>query len=509
MADNNTPVGDDASKTSSALQPDDGSVVPRLSLRETGFSALKVTSQGKILEEANSQFRFPNILKVVSEMKYSPPVQIGLQAINTLMNRSEVMVVPLSDETPEEKARRDFLFSVLHDMESTWQSTMQSVATYKEYGFQISEMVFRRRLKRNGSAFDDGLVGLKGLKNRPQNSIKKWNFSEDGRELLGVSQSLENMPDGGARFQSLKDSEGYINIPRDKFALFRCDPVDDSPEGVSCLKSAYLAWKQLVLLSDSLMVGVQKDIAGIPYVKLNPKYMDPNAKAEDQAVYAAVKTLVDNIVKGEQSGIVFPSMIDENGNDLFSFELLEQKAGKAYDIPAIIAMLQANILAVLAASSVGMGSGDAGSLSLQDSSTNMLALTVSYRLSEIANTLNKEVVPTLWKLNGWDTSRMPKIAFKDVSSVSIEEYTKGAQRLASTSQVENTRAVFNKHCEVMGWPLQPEDKPIDKELLPAIMTGQVSGASEGMATGTSGSGTAKNAVNNGQNTSDNNNDNKG
>lgn len=504
MADKNTPDGDN-----SALQPDEGQTIPRVSLKETGFSALKVTSQGRILEEANSQFRFPNVLKVVSEMKYSPPVQIGLQAINTLMNRADVFVAPLVDETLEEKARREFLFSVLHDMDNTWQSTLQSISTYKEYGFQISEMVFRRRLKRNGSNYDDGLVGLKGLKNRPQNSIKQWNFSEDGRELLSVSQSLENMPDGGARFQSLKDEEGYIKIPREKFALFRCDPVDDNPEGTSCLKSAYLAYKQLTLISDQMMVGVSKDIAGIPYVKLDPKYMDPKASPEDQAVYATVKSIVDKMIKGEQGGIVFPSLVDENGNDKFSFELLEQKSGKAYDLPAIISMLQANILAVLAASSVGMGSNEAGSLSLQDSATNMLALTVSYRLSEIANTLNKEVVPMIWKLNGWDTSRMPKIAFKDVSSVSIEEYTKGVQRLASTSQLENRRAVFNKHCEVMGWPLQNDDEEIDKELLPAIMTGQVSGASEGMATGTSGSGTAKNAVNNGQNTSDNNHDNKG
>lgn len=504
MADTQTPSGDNSS-----LKPDEGEVIPRLSLKETGFSAIKATTTGKILEEANSQFRFPNILKVVSEMKYSPPVQIGLQAINTLMNRSDVTIIPLVDETAEEKQRRDFLFSVLHDMENTWQSTLQSISTYKEYGFQISEMVFRRRLKRNGSAYDDGLIGLKGLKNRPQNSIKKWNFSEDGRQLLGVSQSLENMPDGGARFQSLQDEDGYIKIPREKFALFRCDPVDDNPEGQSCLRACYLAYKQLSLLSDNLMVGVAKDIAGIPYVKLDPRYMAPDAKAEDKAVYEAVKAIVDNVIAGKQAGIVFPSLIDENGNDKFSFSLLEQKSGKAYDIPAIIAMLQANILAVLAASSVGMGSSDAGSLSLQDSATNMLALTVSYRLSEISNTLNKEVVPMIWKLNGWSTERMPKIAFKDISSVSIEEYTKGAQRLASTSQVENTRAVFNKHCEVMGWPLQPDDKPIDKELLPAIMTGQVSGASEGMATGTSGSGTAKNAVNNGENTSDNNADNKG
>lgn len=502
MADTQTPSGDN-----SPLKPDDGEVIPRLSLKETGFSAIKATTTGKILEEANSQFRFPNILKVVSEMKYSPPVQIGLQAINTLMNRSDVTIIPLVDETAEEKQRRDFLFSVLHDMENTWQSTLQSISTYKEYGFQISEMVFRRRLKRNGSAYDDGLIGLKGLKNRPQNSIKKWNFSEDGRQLLGVSQSLENMPDGGARFQSLQDEDGYIKIPREKFALFRCDPVDDNPEGQSCLKACYLAYKQLSLLSDNLMVGVAKDIAGIPYVKLDPRYMAPDAKAEDKAVYEAVKAIVDNVIAGKQAGIVFPSLIDENGNDKFSFSLLEQKSGKAYDIPAIIAMLQANILAVLAASSVGMGSSDAGSLSLQDSATNMLALTVSYRLSEISNTLNKEVVPMIWKLNGWSTERMPKIAFKDISSVSLEEFSKFFQRIAAVGGIEYTRDVLNKVREVGGFELLPDNQAVDPEKLSTGMTGKETGSGEGMAVGTNGDGTSKAPTK--QDNSTANNENKG
>lgn len=489
MADNNTPVGEDTTQVSAALQPDDGTTIPRISMKETGFSALKVTSMGRIVEEANQQFRFPSLLKVVAEMKYSPPVQIGLQAINTLMNRAEVMVIPLVDETPQEKERREFLYSVLHDMDASWQSTMQSISTYKEYGFQVSEMVFRRRLKRNGSLYDDGLVGVKGLKNRPQNSIKYWNFSEDGRELLSVSQSLENIPTN-FRFSQLFNEQGCITIPREKFILFRCDPVDDNPEGTSCLKSAYLAWKQLTLISDNMMIGISKDIAGIPYVKLDPRYMDPNAKPEDVAVFTAVKAIVDNVANGQQSGIVFPSLIDENGNDKFSFSLLEQKSGKAYDIPAIIAMLQANILAVLAASSVGMGSSDSGSLSLQDSATNMLALSVAYRLSEISNTLNKEFIPRLWQLNGWNTDRMPKIGFKDISSVSLEEFSKYFQRIAAVGGIEYTRDVLNKVREVGGFELLPDDMPVDPEKLSTGMTGKETGSGEGLAVGTNGDGTS-------------------
>lgn len=485
MPSENTPEG-----VSAALQPDSDSTIPRISLKEQGFSALK-TRNGKMLEESVAAFRYPAMLKVVAEMKYSPPVSIGLGAINTLMNRADVMVEPILGETSVDKARRDYLLSVLHDMDSSWQATMQSISTYKEYGHQVSEIVLRRRLFKNGSRFNDGLVGLKGLKNRPQNSIAKWNFSEDGRTLESISQSIANV-ENSHRFQNLTDENGFIIIPREKFILFRSDPDGDNPEGVSILRSAYLAYKQLSLLTDNLMVGVAKDIAGIPYAQLPPKFMDPNASVEDAAVYTATKTLIDNVANGQQKGIIFPKMIDpDTKGDLFSFSLLEQKGGKAYDLPVIIKMLQANILSVLSCDSIVMGAEKGGSLSLQDSGTNLLALQVAYRLSEIANTLNQELVPLLWRMNGWSTERLPKIKFKDVSSVSLEEFSKYIQRVMSVGGLEMDRGVMNKIREVGGFEVLPEDAPIDKENLSTALAGKSSNASEGMAVGVNGDGTSK------------------
>lgn len=483
MANDKAPSGTDA------IEADEGVSLPRIKLGEVGISALK-TSSGKIREEANMAFRYPNMLKVVSEMKYSPPVSIALSAINTLMNRTEVTVDAVVGETPEDKKRREFLLSVLHDMDSSWQATMQSISTYKEYGHQVSEMVFRRRLKRKGSKHNDGLIGLAGLKNRPQNSIVAWNFSEDGRKLISVSQTLANI-ENPQRFQNITNAEGHIEIPREKFILFRADPVDDNPEGVSILRSAYLAYKQLTLLTDNMMIGVSKDIAGIPYAQVPPQYLNPEASPEEQAVAKAYQALIDGISDGTTKGIMLPKLFDPNTKaEMFSFELLEQKSGKAYDLPQIIKMLQANILSVLSCDSIVMGS-DGGSLSLQDGDTNLLALQVAYRLSEIANTLNQELVPMLWKLNGWDTSRMPKIRFKDVSSVSLEEFSKYIQRVMSVGGLEMDRGVMNKIREVGGFEIKPEDEPIDEDNLSTTLAGKSSSAGAGMEVGVTGDGTSK------------------
>lgn len=484
MADTETPSGDKALKAGNEV------AIPRIRMGDIGFSAIKVRN-GHVYEEANRVFAYPAMLKVVSEMKYSPPVSIALSAINILMNRADVYVEPVVGETDLDRKRREFLYSVLNDMDSSFQTAMQGISTYKEYGHAVVEIVMRRRLLKNGSNYNDGLIGLAGLKNRPQNSLVRWNFSEDGRKLESVSQSIVNL-ENSARYANLTDKDGLIVIPREKFLLFRADATTDNPEGNSILKPAYLAYKQLSLISDHMMIGVSKDVAGIPFAELPPQYMSPDASAEDQAVYEAVKKIVDNMANGTQTAVIMPKLIDpETKESIFGFQMIEPKTGKAFDLPAIIKMLQNNILSVLSCDSITMGADKGGSLSLQDSGTNMLALQVAYRLSEISNTMNQELVPLLWKMNGWSTEKLPKIKFKDVSQVSLEEFSKYLQRVMSVGGLEMDRGVMNKIREVGGFELLPEDMPIDEDKLSTTLAQKSSASGEGMKVGVTGDGTSK------------------
>jgi hypothetical protein len=56
--------------------------------------------------------------------------------------------------------------------------------------------VLRRRLKKNGSKFNDGLVGIKKLAPRSQETIRGWVFSDDGADLIKVEQSLQQLENG-------------------------------------------------------------------------------------------------------------------------------------------------------------------------------------------------------------------------------------------------------------------------------------------------------------------------
>lgn len=469
------------------LAADSGSVIPRLNLAETGFVGLRTTN-GTIIEEANRVFRYPQFLKTVNEMRTDPTVAASLNIYRMMITRVKWTVEPPMNATDTDKKRAAFAQSCMDDMEGTWSQFISEVVTYLDYGFSVQEKVFRRRLTRNGSKYNDGLVGLRKIAPRSQDTIRHWNFSEDGRELVSVGQSLRNM-ENGARYQGLIDAkDGLLTIPRNKFMLFSADSVKGNPEGKSILKSIYLPYKQLSLIKDQLMLGIAKDLAAIPIVSLPPKMMDVNASDEDKATYQAYQNLVANVANGTQRGIVMPLMYDADSKlPMFDFKLLEAKGNSKFDLPSIIKQLQNDIFVALSTDVITIGPEQQGTFSIKDTKTNLCAMAIEHRLNEIRDVLNGDLLSQLYALNGWSQENMPTFEFGDIADVDSEAFSKAVQRMASVGLMTVDRPTLNKISEVLGIPTKPVDEPVDKEEL----TGAASKAGAGMEPGGTGEGTAK------------------
>ena len=256
----------------SNLKPDSDAVIPRIKLSEYGTTGLRVSNK-QIYEEANRLFQYPQFIKVVNEMKNDATVASCLLAGKTLIGRVDWSVQPPVGATDTQKQRAKFIESCMNDMDHTWGSFITEVTSYLEYGFDVHEKVFRRRLRSNGSRYNDGLVGWKKLAQRNQNTITGWKFSEDGRELLSVEQSVANL-NSSVKLALSKGVGSTIEIPKSKFLLFTCDSTNEEPEGRSILKGAYTSYKKLQLLQDQMMIGVARDLGGVPVFGIPPRYLD-------------------------------------------------------------------------------------------------------------------------------------------------------------------------------------------------------------------------------------------
>ncbi len=471
----------------------DTTSLPRMKMGETGYVGLTV-SNGVILEEAKRELRFPESVKTFKQMSLDTVISSAIGFYEMMIARVVWRVEPPEEATETERQRAAFVQQCMDDMEHSWFDFMKEVVSMFTYGFCINEKVYRRRLRANGSRYNDGLVGLRKLPIRSQDTIEKWLFSQDGRELVGVEQDVKYTTDL-YRYSGLTDTS--VEIPRKKFMLFRTNVKKDNPEGSSPLKNCYISWKWRTTLQEHELIGVSREMRGIPVVSIPPRYLSPEASVEEKAIAEYYQRMVRNLHNNEQTGVIMPMAYDpESRQPLFKFELLSVTGTKGYDVDAIIRRYNNEILTSFFTDLLTMGQEKVGSFSLAGAKTSILAMAIEHRLKEIQSVLNTDLIPQLFALNGWTDERLPKFTYDDLDEESLEDFSKAIQRIAAVNLLEFDRPAANLIRKKLGMKLKPEDEEINDDELPNNRTRAGDGmATPGEGTGQSVSGRDDNASN--------------
>lgn len=257
--------------------------IPRMKMGEIGFNGLRV-SAGQILEQAREELRWPQSIKTFKEMSQDSTISSAIKIIEYMISRVSWDVEPCDEADPMQEAKAEFIEQCMHDMTHSWSQFIKEVVSMFTYGFAVQEIVPRKRYKANGSRYNDGLVGLKRLPTRSQDSILRWIFTDDGRDLLGLEQSLSVLNNAGRYSSAVYNLSSPIVIPRNRFLLFRTDVKKDNPEGTSPLVNVYTSWRFRKELEEIEAVGYSRNMGGVPHLELHPKYMSPEASDEDKAV---------------------------------------------------------------------------------------------------------------------------------------------------------------------------------------------------------------------------------
>lgn len=454
--------------------------LPRLRLGEMGFTGLK-QRDGYIQEECRRELRFPLANKTFRTMSQDATIAAALSLFKMMISRVEwnIDLGPEPDAAMRERGK--FLEECMGDMEHTWRSFIQEVTSALTYGYSVHEKVFRRRTWDAGSKYNDNKFGIRKLPIRSQDTIQRWIFSPDGRDLVGVQQNLCEVTGSSDRYLNLMNSTGTVDIPRKKFLLFRVDASRDNPEGNSPLRGCYHAWKYRVMMEEAEGVGVSRDMNGMPTLYLPPRYMSEDATQSEKRIYEYYKNVIRNIQMNEQSGLILPQAFDPDSRQpLFKFELTSTQGTKMYDTDAIIKRWDNKILMVLFADMLKMGQDQVGSYSLAGAKTNIMAMAIEARLQEIQDVLNFDLIPHLFAYNGVSPDvKLPTLKYGDLDEVDLDEFSKAIQRMGSVGALELDRPMANKIRQALKVPVKPDDAPVDKE---EIMGGD-SQAGDGMAAG--------------------------
>jgi hypothetical protein len=389
---------------------------------ELGSTGLK-RAAGYVDEEFLPQLRGRKAVQVFKEMSENDPL-VGslLFTIDRLLRNVEWKVVP-AGKTKEDADAATFVEECMEDMSHTWSDFISEVLTCTVFGWSWHEIVYKRRGgqwtrdSKTRSKHSDGLVGWRKMPIRAQETLLRWVFDETG--------------DVRAMIQLAPPTYKTTTLPIERSLLFRYRHTKGSPEGVSMLRNAYRPWFMKKRLEEFEAIGVERDLAGLPIVKIPAEMLRAKAGTENAKTVEAFKKMVKSVRRDEQEGIVFPMAYDQDTKQpLYSFELLGSGGGRAFSTDAIIKRYEERILMTVLADFILVGHQSVGSYSLHTDKTGIFRTSLNSIANNVADVLNRHALPRLFMANGWRPEALPTIVPTDVDSPDITQLAQFMQALA-------------------------------------------------------------------------------
>lgn len=444
-----------------------------------------------ISRDAIKDLAFPYSISTFEEMSRSAVIAATLSAVNTIASKVDYFVEPY-DESATHKDRAKFLEECLFkDMEVPFNHVVRDALTMTKYGFSILEKVYRFRRRNKGSLYNDGRIGIKYLPIRAQRSIRRFIYDDDNRMLQKVEQVAVGV-------KKVRMTTNPIYMDRDRILLFRVNPTGLSPYGNSPLADAYKSWRVLEKLQDIETTSANRNLNGIPYLKAPSEVLEEDPDDPESVTRVRkIRSGMSAISSGEQSYITVASDrydANEGGAAQYEFSLVSGSSSHLSALSGIITRYNNETFQTMCADVLTLDNGQGGgSTSLTSNKQTMLESFVQARVQEFLETLNKDLIPDLWRKNGWDDTKCPVIKHGRIEKISLEVLAKAIQQLMATNSIPITVENINFIMETFGFPTRLQSDMTMKELkeLLGFEDEMQSKSGAGMKRGTTGNGTAK------------------
>jgi hypothetical protein len=327
--------------------------------------------------------------------------------------------VKAANDTPAAQVEKEFVESVLHDMDHTLDDHIAEALGFLSYGFGWFEVVYKRRVgptsrsDKKRSKFTDGRIGVRKIASRAPWTVSKFDVDTKTGEVLGVEQDVGFM-------------NGRNYIPTNKSLYYRTTSLNGDPSGRSILRNAYTSYEYLNNLQAIEAIAVERELAGIPVARIPAEYLSGDASAAQSGFVSNLQQILRDVKFNEQGYIILPSDAypDKDGAPsnvrLVDIELMSSNGSRNIDINPIINRYQHDIARSMLSEFLLLGTSG-GSYALSKSKTDLFLRALESYIQAIVDVLNKQLVERLWELNGLNYDLMPTIVAGDVAPHDLRE----------------------------------------------------------------------------------------
>ncbi len=365
--------------------------------------------QGFISEEFLKELQGKKGIRVYREMSENDAVVGAILFTIKMLIRQVDWIIQPGGNSKKDKEAADFITECMDDMiGNTWTDTISEILSFLVYGWSAHELVYKRRLGRSkdpkkNSKYNDGLIGWEKIPIRSQETLYQWEYEIGTDNVIGMTQ----MP---------PPDFGMITIPKERLIMFRTESRKDNPEGRSILRNAYRSWHFKKRIEEIEGVGIERDLAGLPIIKLPENFDEINMGKDlyNQGM-ATAKNIVTNIRRDSQEGVVLP-----NGWEL---ELLSTGGKRNFDTSQIIDRYDSRIAMTVLADFILLGHQNVGSFALSSDKTDLFGVALGTYIDIICEEFTNNAIPKLIDLNSPKFDGLTDYPYLDHSDIETPDLT--------------------------------------------------------------------------------------
>ena len=386
---------------------------------ELGVSGANTYSGLPFADEFLLELRGNKAIQKYREMRdNNATIGAVMYAVEQTLRDVEIKVVPADDSEISSKAV-NFVKSVLDDMDHSLDDHIAEALSFLTYGFAWFETVYKvrggdTRSPKKNSKYTDGMIGIKKLAIRAPWTVQRFEVDKDSGEVTGLKQLVT----WGKPPQV---------IPVEKSVYYRTTSLNNDPTGRSVLRNAYTSYTYLNKIQSYEAIANERELHGVPVGRMPAEYLSKNATVDQSDLRQRFERILSDLKFNEQGYALLPSDVyaDVDGKPtnqrLIDLELITANGSRSIDIDPVVRRYQHDIARSVMAEFMMLGGGSTGSYALSKTKTDLFLRSMESYINSIVDTLNKQLIESLWKLNGLPWETMPKLVAGDVAPHDLKE----------------------------------------------------------------------------------------
>lgn len=402
--------------------------------KEIGVAGYRQAS-GYIFDEFLTELQGLQGRRMYREMRDNDATIGALMAAITNILRSTSWHVDDSEEAVESDKAELVYNSLMYMPAMTWNDALSEALSMLTYGFSLLEMIFYK-------CPQTGYYKPYKLAPRRQDTIYEWDINNNG-----AVDGLRQQPD---------NTTGHFYIPYKKILHFRVDYASGNPEGRSILRNAYRSYHFVKNLQMIEGIAAERELNGLPIVRV------PSEVFDDKSILQQYEKLARDLKYNEQGGAVLPSDTyeDRDGRPTsirkFEIELISSQGTRNIDLGGAIRRHQSDMARTVLADFLLLGE-NGGSYALSNDKTDLFLQSIKSVLQSIQAEINRKLIPTMWRLNGFDAADMPKLRHAKITPEDLGVMGDYVAKLASAGLSLNDEDTENHLRDIAGLPEAPQD----------------------------------------------------